>query len=282
MNEFRFTTKEEVKREVKRFKRYLKKEDVSENTQGTYCWTLNYYLSTYHVITNDCLLSYKSYLMENFAPATTNQRIQAMNKYIKWNNIKNIRPLKSVRVQQKPFLENVISMQDYKYLKSKLKQKEDKTDYFLIWGIACTGARISEILKVKVEHIVDGQMDFYGKGRKSRRIYFIRAYQKEAMEWLEAIDRKTGYVFLKSDGDVMSIKGVEKHMKTLAREYRIDEDVMYPHSFRHMFGKTFYDKQKDLPLLADIMGHSSLETTRIYTRRTANEQIHIMNKTVNW
>ena len=282
MNEYKFTTKEDVKREVKRFRRYLRKEDVSENTQISYCWTLDYYLSTYHVITNDCLLSYKSYLMETFAPATANQRIQALNKYIKWNNIRNIKPLKSVKVQQKPFLENVISMQDYKFLKSKLRQKEDKTDYFLIWGIACTGARISEILKVKVEHIVDGQMDFYGKGRKSRRIYFIRAYQKEAMEWLSSIGRLSGYVFINSDGNVMSTKGVEKHMKSMAKEYGIDTAVMYPHSFRHMFGKTFYDKQKDLPLLADIMGHSSLETTRIYTRRTANEQIHIMNKTVVW
>lgn len=57
---------------------------------------------------------------------------------------------------------------------------------------------------------------------------------------------------------------------------------MYPHSFRHMFGKAFYDKEKDLPLLADIMGHSSLETTRIYTRKSAQEQRQIIEKTVRW
>lgn len=282
MNDFKFVTKQEVEREVRRFKRYLRREDLSENSILSYCWTLNYFLSTYHEITNDYLLSYKSYLMENFAPSTANQRIQGLNKYIKWNGFKNIRTLKSVKVQQKPFLENVISIQDYEYLKKKLKKKEDKTDYFLIWGIGCTGARISEILKVKVEHIVDCQMDFYGKGRKSRRIYFIDKYQREALKWLQEIDRKTGYVFLNSDGKVMTTKGVEKHMKTLAKEYGIDKDVMYPHSFRHMFGKNFYDTTKDLPLLADLMGHASLETTRIYTRRTACEQKEIMNKTVTW
>lgn len=282
MNEYVFSTEEEIAREVRRYKRYLKKEDVSANTILSYCWTLDYFLSTYHSVTNNNLLSYKSYLMENFAPRTVNQRIQALNKYIYWNNIKRVNPLKSVHIQQKPFLENVISMQDYKYLKKKLKEKDDKTDYFLIWGIACTGARISEILKVKVEHIVDGQMDFYGKGRKNRRIYFIKVFQKEALEWLDSIGRKTGYVFLNNEGKPQSIKGVEKHMKIMAKEYGIDKDVMYPHSFRHMFGKTFYDKQKDLPLLADIMGHASLETTRIYTRRTANEQIAIMNKTISW
>lgn len=282
MNDFVFEETKEIEREVRRFKRHLRKEDVSVNTQMSYCWTLNFFLTKYHKITNENLMLYKNYLMEGFTPSTVNQRIQAMNKYIKWNNIRNIRTLRSVKVQQKPFLENVISMQDYMYLKKKLKKKPDLTDYFLIWIMGCTGARISEILKVKVENIIDGQIDFYGKGRKNRRIYFVSSFQKEAIEWLKTENRNSGYVFIYSDGRAMTVKGVEKHLKILAREYGIDETVMYPHSFRHMFGKTFYDKEKDLPLLADIMGHSSVETTRIYTRRTAQEQRQIIEKTVRW
>lgn len=282
MNDFVFEETKEIEREVRRFKRHLRKEDVSVNTQMSYCWTLNFFLTKYHKITNENLMLYKNYLMEGFTPSTVNQRIQAMNKYIKWNNIRNIRTLRSVKVQQKPFLENVISMQDYMYLKKKLKKKPDLTDYFLIWIMGCTGARISEILKVKVENIIDGQIDFYGKGRKNRRIYFVSSFQKEAIEWLKTENRNSGYVFIHSDGRAMTVKGVERHLKILAREYGIDETVMYPHSFRHMFGKTFYDKEKDLPLLADIMGHSSVETTRIYTRRTAQEQRQIIEKTVRW
>lgn len=282
MNDFVFEETKEIEREVRRFKRHLRKEDVSVNTQMSYCWTLNFFLTKYHKITNENLMLYKNYLMEGFTPSTVNQRIQAMNKYIKWNNIRNIRTLRSVKVQQKPFLENVISMQDYMYLKKKLKKKPDLTDYFLIWIMGCTGARISEILKVKVENIIDGQIDFYGKGRKNRRIYFVSSFQKEAIEWLKTENRNSGYVFIYSDGRAMTVKGVERHLKILAREYGIDETVMYPHSFRHMFGKTFYDKEKDLPLLADIMGHSSVETTRIYTRRTAQEQRQIIEKTVRW
>ena len=282
MNDFVFEETKEIEREVRRFKRHLRKEDVSVNTQMSYCWTLNFFLTRYHKITNENLMLYKNYLMEGFTPSTVNQRIQAMNKYIKWNNIRNIRTLRSVKVQQKPFLENVISMQDYMYLKKKLKKKPDLTDYFLIWIMGCTGARISEILKVKVENIIDGQIDFYGKGRKNRRIYFVSSFQKEAIEWLKTENRNSGYVFIYSDGRAMTVKGVERHLKILAREYGIDETVMYPHSFRHMFGKTFYDKEKDLPLLADIMGHSSVETTRIYTRRTAQEQRQIIEKTVRW
>lgn len=283
MNEFVFENNADIEKEVKRFKRFLKKEDVSENTILSYTWTLNYFLSAYKKVSNNNLLLYKGYLMDNFSPSTVNQRIQALNKYIKWNNMRNIKPLKSVKIQQKPYLENVISMQDYLYLKRNLKKNEDLTYYFLVWAMGCTGARISEILKIKVENVVDGQIDFYGKGKKSRRIYFVKPFQSAVLKWLESIERRTGYVFVNPDnGKQMTIKGVEKHLKTLGKRYSIDPSVMYPHSFRHMFGKTFYDKERDLPLLADIMGHSSIETTRIYTRRTAQEQKQVMEKIVNW
>lgn len=274
-----FQTEQDVRREEQRFKRYLKKEDLSDNTILGYTWTLKYFLTNYQSVTNDTLLSYKGYLMANFTPATANQRIQAINKYLKFINYKY--HIKSVKVQQKPFLENVISMQDYKYLKHNLK-KDNETFYFLIWGMACTGARISEILCTKAEHIVDGQMDFYGKGKKYRRIYFIRPYQKECLKWLERTEKTSGYIFLKSDGEQLSIKGVEKQLKTYARIYKIDPAVMYPHSFRHLFGKTFYENYNDLPLLADLMGHASLDTTRIYSRRTSAEQASIVNKIVTW
>lgn len=275
-----FHNEEEIKREVKRYKRFLKKDDVSENTIISYCWTLEYFLSTYRNINTNTVIQYKNYLIANFAPTTANQRMQAMNKYFAWNNIKQ--HMKSVKVQQKPFLENVISMQDYKFVKRKLKEDEKMIYYFLIWGMACTGARISEILKVKVEHIVDGQMDFYGKGRKNRRIYFVNTYRKEFLTYLEEVGQTTGYVFISKDKTVLTTKGVEKQLKSIAREYGIDEGVMYPHSFRHLYGKTFYDKYKDLPLLADLMGHSSIETTRVYTRRTSLEQRKIIEKVVTW
>lgn len=275
-----FTTQEEIEREVKKYKRFLKREDVSSNTILSYTWTLDYFLSTYHKINFDNVQSYKNYLLANFAPSTANQRMQAMNKYFIWQGLKY--HMKSVKIQQKPFLENVISMQDYKFLKEQLKKDGRMIYYFLIWGMGCTGARISEILKVKVENIIDGQMDFYGKGKKSRRIYFIKAYQNELIAYLKENDIKSGFIFRNSNGEVMTTKGVEKQIKKFAIEYGIDEEVMYPHSFRHLFGKTFYDKYKDLPLLADLMGHSSLETTRIYTRKTSLEQRKIIKKTVIW
>ena len=278
-NVYYFGTEQDVTREVKRFKRLLKREELAENSILGYTWTIKYFLTNYKYVNENTLLEYKNYLVANFSPATANQRIQALNKYLNFINFKY--HIKSVKVQQKPFLENVISMQDYKFLKRKLK-KDNLSYYFLIWGMACTGARISEILCVKAEHIIDGQMDFYGKGKKYRRIYFIKQYQKECLKWLESIERTSGYIFLKGDGGRLSIKGVEKQLKGLAKEYAIDPDVMYPHSFLHLFGKTFYENYHDLPLLADLMGHASLDTTRIYSRRTSSEQYQIVNKIVTW
>ncbi|GFI68458.1 tyrosine recombinase XerD [Lachnospiraceae bacterium] len=275
----RFQTEQEVGQEVERFQKFLEREDLMENTILGYTWTIRYFLCTYHTVNEDTLLKYKSYLVSGFSPATANQRIQAVNKYLRFIDFKY--HVKAVKVQQKPFLENVISMQDYKFLKRKLKM-DNPTYYFLIWGMACTGARISEILCIKAEHIVDGQMDFYGKGKKYRRIYFIKDYQNECLKWLESMDKSSGYIFLKGDGGRLTIKGVEKQLKSFARIYTIDKAVMYPHSFRHLFGKTFYENYHDLPLLADLMGHASLDTTRIYSRRTSAEQASIINKIVTW
>lgn len=270
----------EIEREVARFKRYLRRQELSDNTIISYCTVLRRYLHTHDHVSKDSAIIFKSELMDTCTPTTVNQRVQGLNKYFNYANL-DIR-LHSVKVQHKPYLENVISMQDYIYLKRKLKRRDDLTFYFLIWGIACTGARISEILTTKVEHIVDGKMDFYGKGKKYRRIYFIKSYQKEALLWLNKIGKSNGTIFNNRNGSVLDKKNVEKQLKRMAVEYNIPVETMYPHSFRHLFGKTFYDKYKDLPLLSDILGHTNIATTQIYTRRTAQEQSEIMNNVVTW
>lgn len=275
-----FTTEAEITREVKRFRRYLRKENSSINTVNSYCWTLNYFLSTYRHITTDTILAYKAYLIEYFSPQTANQRMQAMNKYFNWNGLKF--HMKAVKIQRRQFLENVISMPDYKFLKRKLKKEDDLIWYFMVWGIASTGARPSELVKFKVEHIKIGYTDIYGKGVKVRRIYFTKQFQKETLKWLESIDRTEGYIYLNKDGNVMTVKGLDKQLKHFAVKYGLNKEVMYSYSFRHFYGKSFCEKYMDLPLLADLMGHSSIETTRIYTRRTSAEQHAIVCRVVTW
>lgn len=103
------------------FEEYLRKENLSENTITSYLWTVNYFNVNYDVVSKENLLAYKGYLMEFFKPKTVNLRIQAINKYLEYLEEQQLQ-LKAVKVQQKNFLENVISNADYNFLKKQLKK----------------------------------------------------------------------------------------------------------------------------------------------------------------
>ncbi len=280
-NTFKPFTILDTKKEIKWYKSRLRHEGLSPNTIASYAWTMTDYLKKYNgVVSPDNFIDYKQKLIEEQCPASVNNRVHGINKYAYVKDISF--HLKNVKIQTTQFLENVISMQDYKYLKKCLKRDGDYLDYFLIWGMGCTGARVSEIVKLKVEHIYDGMFSLYGKGMKQRIIFISKAYQKECMEWLESIGREDGFIFTE-DGQPMDTRRVEYRVKKLADKYNIDKAVMHPHSFRHLFGKTFYDKSNgNLALLSDLLGHSSIQTTRIYCKRSLTEQMQIYNNIVKW
>ena len=104
----------------------------------------------------------------------------------------------------------------------------------------------------------------------------------EAAKWLKEIGLTSGYIFLNRFGQRITTRGIASQLKHFAEKYGMNKEVVYPHSFRHRFAKNFLDRFNDLALLADLMGHESIETTRIYLRRTASEQQKIVDKVVNW
>lgn len=263
------------------YEKYLKKQNLSKNTIDSYLWTADYYLNHYDSISKDNLLAYKGYLMEFFKPKTVNLRIQAINKYLEFLGQDNLK-LKAVKVQQKNFLENVISNADYQFLKRNLKADGNMEWYFVVWYLAATGARVSELIQIKIEHINLGYFDLYTKGGKLRRLYIPKKLKNETIEWLDSTDRNSGYLFLNRYGERISTRGISQQLKNFAEKYGIDPKVVYPHSFRHRYAKNFLEKYNDIALLADLMGHESIETTRIYLRRTASEQQAIVDKIVTW
>ena len=93
---------------------------------------------------------------------------------------------------------------------------------------------------------------------------------------------QSGFIFLKQHGTRMTPRGSSIQLKSLALRYNINPAVVYPHSFRHLFAKTFLERFNDIALLADLMGHESIETTRIYLRKTSTEQHNIVNRVVDW
>ena len=106
--------------------------------------------------------------------------------------------------------------------------------------------------------------------------------QRDAMQWLHDIGRTGGYIFAVKSGKPMTARGISMGLKRFAEKYGIDRDVVYPHSFRHRFAKNFIERNPDIALLADLMGHESLETTRIYLRRTASEQRAAVDAAIDW
>lgn len=267
--------------QLERFEKYLRKENMADNTIAAYIWTVNYFYSKYGALNKNNVLLYKEYLLSHFKPATINVRIQAINKFCIYMKRRDLQ-LKHVKVQSKPYVDKVISNADYKYLKKRLKQEENKKWYYIVWLMCATGARVGETVRFKVEDIITGYMDIYSKGGKLRRIYIPVRLQKELLCWLQEEDVSSGFIFKNKNGIQISTRGIEKQLKGYARKYGLDEREVFPHSFRHRFAINFLEKKKDLALLADILGHSNIETTRIYLRMTAAEQIKIINEIVTW
>ena len=263
------------------FEKKLKQTNLSQNTIDSYMHTIGQYFSMYEEVTKKNLLSYKGFLIERYKPKTVNLRILAVNKYLDMISKENLK-LKLIKIQQKTFLENVISDADYRFFKTKLKRDGRLNWYFVVRFLAATGARVSELVQIKIEHVQKGYLDIYGKGGKVRRIYIPRILKNEALKWLESENMQSGYLFLNRFGEKLTTRGVAHQLKIFAKEYGMNTNVVYPHSFRHRFAKNFLEKYNDLALLADLMGHESIETTRIYLRKTANEQQEIVDKIITW
>ena len=118
--------------------------------------------------------------------------------------------------------------------------------------------------------------------RFNRGVAVQVSLQDEAIVWLEEKQQDSGFIFLNRFGERITTRGISGQLKKLALKYGIDPAVVYPHSFRHRFAKSFLDRCSDIAFLADLMGHESIETTRIYLRKTATEQRTLVDNIVDW
>lgn len=259
------------------FQKYLNSTNYSEKTKEAYIGALKHYSRFFKDTEMVSVQAYKAMLIDKNAPQTVNLRLRAVNCYNEWIGHKE-RHVSFIKVQRKTFLDNVISEADFIHLCNQLK-KDGYTDwYFLIRFMGCTGARISEVLKFKTSSVNIGYLDIYGKGGKLRRIYIPSHVQKEAKEWIEKNPEhfSDGLLF-KWNPHTIGMK-----LKEFAIRYNINPKQCHPHAFRHRFAKSFIERYKDIALLADLLGHESIETTRIYLTRTSSEQASIVNEVVTW
>ncbi len=265
--------------DCKKFENHLKRTNLAANTISAYQFSVRLYFKHHKELTQKGLQAFKAGLMERHKPATVNLRIRAINCYLEFAK-KEKWKLTLIKVQQKSFLENVISEADYQYFKRCLKRDSLVLWYFVVRFLAATGARVSELIQIKVEHIKTGHLDLYSKGGKLRRIYIPKSLQREALVWLA--EKETGFIFVNRFGERMTPRGISGQLKKLAVRYHLNPAVVYPHSFRHRFAKSFLERCNDIAFLADLMGHESIETTRIYLRKTSTEQRTIVDNIIDW
>jgi integrase len=221
---------------IEKFKDYLQDVNMAKNTISAYSYAVEDYFARYKELNKKNLLLYKNYLIETFKPKTVNLRIQALNKYLTFVGKERLR-LKSVKVQQRSYLENVISDADYTFLKNKLKQEDNKEWYFVVRFLAATGARVSELIQIKIEHVHIGYIDIYTKGGKIRRLFIPQTLKDEATGWIKAQQRASGYLFLNRFGERITTRGIAQQLKNYAVKFGLNPEVVYPHSFRHRYAK---------------------------------------------
>lgn len=275
---------------VSEFAAYLKKKNLAFNTGVAYMFSLKSFYDSHRELTVENLREYSAWLVNNFLPSTANQRIHALNHYLLfledrhpdlYPELKNFR-LKALKRPRSSFQDSVISNEDCRLLQEKLKEENQTFWYFVVRFLVTTGVRVSELTKIKIEHLTCGFLDLYSKGGKVRRIYITDSLCAEALEWCRQNDRTSGFLFAHQDGQPITTRGVHSQLKHFALRYGINPATIYPHSFRHRFAKNFLLRCGDIALLADLLGHESIETTRTYLTRSSREQQTMMDEIVTW
>ena len=295
------------------FRMHLEKQGRSVKTITSYTCSVSLFFSLGYELSVENLKSYREYLLKNYQFNTVNARIYGMNRYLSYLqengclptslmlsysehsaarepvdllSVKKTRDgsyrMQSVKEQKKSYLDTVISQRDYERMKKRLKNDGNMYWYFVIRFLGATGARVSELLQIKIEDLRLGYLDLYTKGGKIRRLYFPRSLCAEAIPWFMEKGIKSGFIFLNRHGNLITPRGIELRLKHFAKLYKINPKTVYPHSFRHRFAKNFLKRFNDISLLADLMGHDSIETTRIYLTRSSQEQKALLDRIITW
>lgn len=260
------------------FKNYLYEEELSPNTIYNYMIALTKFSEKYSEITKPNLIEYKKYLIDNCKPKTVNNRITAILNYCKYKEIPM--KLKQIKEPKKTHIDNVISGEQFKKLTDGLKKDNDIRSYSQILILAKTGMRISEALKMKKSDLLNGSATIHTKAHM-RTIYFPKSLIDDIKPYLDTLD-DDNFVMLNKYGEKITSRGVAENLQRFAIKYDIPKEVMHPHSFRHFFAIEFLKRNNNIALLADVLGHSSVDMTQLYLRQSEIQQKEAVDMTVNW
>ena len=249
------------------FVNYLYDEEKSDNTIEKYTHDIHFFIKWLgdKQIDKTVVLEYKRKLCEKYAPHSVNSMLSSLNTFfafLDWHELK----VKTLKIQKHIFAnkDKELTKPEYERLLKAAKAKNNERLYYLMQTIGSTGIRISELKFITCQAVKHGEAIINCKG-KLRQVFLPTQLCRMLRGYIKKYQIKDGSVFVSKNGKPLNRSNIWKMLKDLCETAGVSKDKVFPHNFRHLFARTFYSLQKDIVRLADILGHSSVETTRIYT-----------------
>ena len=245
-------------------------EEKSPQTIGKYLRDIRKFIlwSDARPLTKELALSYKGVLTESYSTASVNSMLSSLNSYFKFLD----RPdccLKVVRRQRTMFADAEQELTKEEYCRLLRVARKDPRLRLLMQTICCTGIRVSEHRFITLEAARRGFAEVHLKG-KQRRVYLPRKLCQALGDYARRSGIRSGSIFVTATGQPLNRSNIWAQMKKLCRAADVAQSKVYPHNLRHLFARTYYGMEKDIVRLADILGHTSVNTTRIYTRESGH------------
>ena len=256
-----------TKRTIDTYKNYLIEEEKSSVTIEKYIRDINAFAewSDGREITKTLVLEYKDILVQQYAPASVNSVLSSLNGYFNYIERYDLK-VKNLKVQRQIFCksEKELTKAEYERLLKAAKSKKNERLYLIMQTICATGIRVGELKYIDTTSVMTGQAQVRLKG-KIRIVILPRELCALLKKYIKGKHITSGSVFVTRKGQPVDRHSIWKSMKQLCESAGVSKDKVFPHNLRHLFARTYYSLQKDIVRLADILGHSNVNTTRIYT-----------------
>lgn len=248
------------------FLEYLKEEEREQSTRQQYARDVERFLDYMEErpLTKKSAVEYKKELEAQCRPTSVNAKLSALNSFFHFLGRDDLR-LKLLKVQRRVYCpaEKELSRAEYLRLVKTAERGKDRRLALLLQTICCMGIRVSEVRHITVEAVNKGEAVIRLKG-KTRVILIPKKLRMKLKEYIRQRKIVSGAVFVTRNGTPLDRSNVWKMMKALCSKAGVDKTKVFPHNLRRLFARCFYAVDKDIAKLADILGHSSINTTRIY------------------
>lgn len=258
---------------IAKFKEHLILEERSEITIEKYIRDVKAFTAYTQntVVTKETVISYKKHLQETYAVRSVNSMLASINSlfaFLGWHDLR----VKSLKLQQQVFCpeEKELTKAEYARLCRTAERKHNERLNLILQTICGTGIRVSELQFITVEAVKQGEAVVNCKA-KTRSVFIVKELKQKLLRYAAEQNIKSGMIFVTRTGKPISRTNIWREMKALCEEANVNPQKVFPHNLRHLFARVFYGIEKDIAKLADILGHSSINTTRIYIISTGME-----------